>query len=345
MKKKLIYLTISILVITNSYSQEVINDNLDVNGNVTANYYNVDGSKIETVSGNYDPTKISYYFFEGRGLNYNSADDRIYFSMHNNVPMVVDDGGFIGMGLTNPRTTLHIGTSSFNPTNPGLYSLFISNDGIDNNYQVFETATSGGRFVITNACNVGIGTTDPGIYRLNINGKTLAQRYNVTNTNIETISGQYDPTKISYQFYEGRGLNYNLADDCIYFAMNEGVPMAIDNSGKVGIGALPSDMVGNHKLYVNGTILSTEIKVKLKVDWSDYVFEDEYNLKNIYDLENFIKNNKHLPDIPTTRVVKEDGINLGEMDAKLLQKIEELTLYVIDLQKQVDDLKSQLNEQ
>ena len=75
------------------------------------------------------------------------------------------------------------------------------------------------------------------------------------------------------------------------------------------------------------------MKVEVSEKWADFVFEDDYSLMSLNELDNYIKVNKHLPEIPTTQEVEENGISVGEMNAKLLQKIEELTLYVIELQK------------
>ncbi len=101
--------------------------------------------------------------------------------------------------------------------------------------------------------------------------------------------------------------------------------ISINNSGNVGIGTTTT---GTHKLAVNGTIGAREIKVEA-TGWSDFVFEDDYELKDLVKVEAFIKENNHLPDVPSEKEVLENGIQLGEMDAKLLQKIEELTLYLI----------------
>ena len=73
--------------------------------------------------------------------------------------------------------------------------------------------------------------------------------------------------------------------------------------------------------------------------WSDFVFDEHYKLPLLYIVEQSIHRNKHLPGIPSHSDVKANGIDLGEMNAKLLQKIEELTLYAIKQQKQIDALK------
>lgn len=112
-------------------------------------------------------------------------------------------------------------------------------------------------------------------------------------------------------------------------------------TGKIGIGT--SDFSGNHKLRVEGSIGAREIKVEA-TGWSDFVFENGYELRTLEEVEKHIKENGHLPEIPSEVEVAENGIYLGEMDAKLLQKIEELTLYMIDMNKQVQSLKSENKE-
>lgn len=78
--------------------------------------------------------------------------------------------------------------------------------------------------------------------------------------------------------------------------------------------------------------------------WSDFVFAEDYKLPILSEVENHIKEHKHLPDLPSEKQVFEEGINVIEMQAKLLQKIEELTLYVIDQQKEINGLKQELKK-
>ncbi|MCZ2224132.1 MAG: hypothetical protein LC122_10950, partial [Chitinophagales bacterium] len=80
-------------------------------------------------------------------------------------------------------------------------------------------------------------------------------------------------------------------------------------------------------------------------DWADYVFEDDYQLKPLSEVEQFIKTHKHLPNIPSSKEVKNNGVNLVEMNNKLLEKTEELTLYIIEQNKENDKLKKQVEEQ
>lgn len=118
-----------------------------------------------------------------------------------------------------------------------------------------------------------------------------------------------------------------------------------DNYGNIGIGTITP----RNKLDVNGTIRATEIKVE--TGWADFVFKKDYNLPSLDEVEDHINTYSRLPEIPSEQEVKENGVSLGEMQVKLLQKIEELTLYVIEqskenksLKKQIDELKSKLDE-
>jgi len=115
------------------------------------------------------------------------------------------------------------------------------------------------------------------------------------------------------------------------------IRFVIDNSGSVGIGTTAPA----YKLAVNGSIGCKELTVT-STGWPDFVFQDNYKLPALDDVENFITKNKHLPDIPSASDVEKNGVSVGEMSAKLLKKLEELTLYVIDLKKENQLLKGQV---
>lgn len=97
---------------------------------------------------------------------------------------------------------------------------------------------------------------------------------------------------------------------------------------------------GSGIVKVCGLVKAKEFEVSLQNWWADFVFDKDYKLMSLTELENYFTINKHLPNVPSTTEVKDKGYNLTDMDATLLQKIEELTLYVIELQKQIDELKA-----
>ncbi len=111
-------------------------------------------------------------------------------------------------------------------------------------------------------------------------------------------------------------------------------------AGSLGIGTTNNN---GYKLAVNGSAIFTEAKVKLYANWPDYVFDDNYSLLPLNELEKYIKINKHLPTIPSANSIKEaGGFELGDMSIRLLQKIEELTLYILELKKENDQIKQEI---
>lgn len=101
--------------------------------------------------------------------------------------------------------------------------------------------------------------------------------------------------------------------------------------GNIGIGTNNPQA----KLAVEGNILAKEIKVKTDINVPDYVFEPDYNLKSLEEIESYVKANKHLPEIPSAKQIKADGLNLAEMNLLLLKKVEEMTLQLIQMNNEM----------
>jgi hypothetical protein len=118
-------------------------------------------------------------------------------------------------------------------------------------------------------------------------------------------------------------------------------------TGQVVIGNQAAQIPGPYKLYVSGGIMTELVKVALvnSSSWADYVFADKYKLIPLSDVERFVKLNKHLPEVPSAQEVQANGINVAEMDATLLKKVEELTLYLIDQNKKLDEQAKKIEEQ
>jgi predicted acyltransferase (DUF342 family) len=117
-------------------------------------------------------------------------------------------------------------------------------------------------------------------------------------------------------------------------------------NGRVGIGIPDSNMPAGYMLYVSDGILAEKVKVALKSssDWADYVFEEGYPLRPLNEVESFIKENGHLPGVPSAQDVVTQGIDVAKMDALLLEKIEELTLYILTLKKENETMRKELDE-
>ena len=203
--------------------------------------------------------------------------------------------------------------------------------GLNNDLSQFRlNLENGANSFVVNGGNVGIGTYNPyaplhissasdGILTLQSTDDTWLYTQWLNSTNQRKAYMGFNP-------------------DLTQFRLNleNGADRFVINGGNVGIGTYNP---GNWKLAVNGQIRAKEIKVE--TGWSDFVFHDDYNLPSIKDVEKHIKEKGHLKDIPSAKEVEKNGIFLGEMDSKLLQKIEELTLYTIQQQKEIEKLKLQ----
>jgi carbohydrate binding protein with CBM6 domain/Big-like domain-containing protein len=124
----------------------------------------------------------------------------------------------------------------------------------------------------------------------------------------------------------------------------------VDN--QLFVGTVDPTTTTGYLLAVNGAAIFTMVKVKLNTAWPDYVFGDDYSLPSLAEVEKYIKENKHLPDMPSADEMKKQGIDLGDNQAALLKKVEELTLYIIDQNKQteeqdqkIEDLNAKITDQ
>ena len=175
--------------------------------------------------------------------------------------------------------------------------------------------------------------------------------------NTNTTAGEFSFASFEFSGANGGVLGQFFADGSGYFlngtpnvyfrattdspmllGTNNTVRMVISNTGNVGIGL--GTTLPTNKLDVLGTIRCTELIVTSA--WADFVFEEGYKLPALSEVEDFISTNKHLPGIPSEAEVKENGVSVGSISSKLLQKIEELTLYVIDIKKENNLLKGEL---
>jgi len=199
---------------------------------------------------------------------------------------------------------------------------------IDGGYRYGKSGT----FLQPGGGKVGIGTYSPEALLHNAgdfqnNGNILLGHMGeinyVTSREVEQILGIRGSQDITFGTYSGRWIDR----------------MIISNSGNVGIGTANP----NNRLDVNGVIHSKEVKVDMN-GWSDFVFKKEYKLPTIEQVEKHIVEKGHLENIPNEEEVLKNGINLGEMNSKLLQKIEELTLYVIEIKKNNDKMKNEIEK-
>jgi hypothetical protein len=195
---------------------------------------------------------------------------------------------------------------------------------------------------ITSTGNVGVGQVAPS-QKLTVNGNIMLGLGNYFGMAL-TDSFTYD-TKAHPNYgmqwvmdsWSPQGPTFWASGFAgIKFFTNKLPRVSINVDGNVGIGTTTP---GGYKLAVEGTIGTRKLKITQQASWADFVFQSDYQLPPLQEVEDYINTNKHLSGIPTTEDVQKDGVDVGEMNKLLLQKVEELTLYIIKMQKEIDQLK------
>lgn len=259
-------------------------------------------------------TVNAYYGFSDQdddfvgGIQYNHLNDQMLFKVNNrNIgDMVINSNGFVGVGTGNPEYKLHI-TSGIKIKKTTIGA----------------TSSSGGNSWLRDDW---------------LTGNYGPVKWNETTTKWVRPSGNYNDVGGIIWQDEGTYFIRRPPGENLEFSNNEFLEGAFlfaqMFTGNIGIG---TKNPGVWKLAVNGKIRAKEIKVE--TNWSDFVFENGYDLPTLEEVEKHIIEKGHLKDVPSAKEVEENGILLGEMSAKLLQKIEELTLYSIDQEKRIKSLE------
>jgi hypothetical protein len=237
-------------------------------------------------------------------------------------------GGRVGIGTagTSLTATLQVFKSASSLGGTALFkgTTHSSNFHSGSNEDTFIRGGKDGSYVFLNnipSGNVGIGPV-PSTF----NSSLLVFKSSNSFDGTAVFKGSTYTSHFSYGTNEDTYIRGGK--DGGHIIMND-IPL-----GNVGIGVVPN----TYKLEVNGTIRAKEVIVE--TGWADYVFAKNYKLKSIYELEDFIKNNKHLPNIPSAYEIESKGLKVGETNKVMMEKIEELALYIIQLKKEIDVLKS-----
>ncbi len=249
------------------------------------------------------------------------------------------DNGNFGIGTTSPSSPLHI-KSNTNRTikldftgigNGASYTWqslttnsveqwrIVGRDD-DNANLEFWNKTADKVLTFLQNGNVGMGTSNPDA-KLHIENPT-------------GINGTW------LKFSEGV-VDYRISNEGGRLKVQEGTNdrFVIRSGGNIGIGVASPDS----KLVVDGKIRTEEVKVEI-VNGPDYVFEEDYELRTLQETKEYIESNKHLPEIPSASEMETNGVDLGDMNMRLLKKIEELTLYQIELLEKVEELQNRVEK-
>lgn len=165
------------------------------------------------------------------------------------------------------------------------------------------------------------------------------------------ISDAY-PAAPAYVYTENAAQSYSFGTDGSgvgHIGIGSGTPINLinfktqtGNAAQVWIGKRPTSGTHTNYNFAAEKIVAKEIYVFTTGGWADYVFDDSYQLPKLSEVESYYKENKHLPEIPSACEVEENGVSMGEMNKLLLKKVEELTLYVVQQQKEIEQLKAKV---
>lgn len=264
----------------------------------------------------------------------------------------------VGIGLTTPNERLDVdGKGQFRNNGSALglvgtdrvYAEFAPDGntsgrlgyltGGTNTFSLENTEANGDIYLNTNddllieSDDVGIGVVAPAAKvhvegdRIRLSSDGLLSRYIELNT-------------------DANGVELNGANDDLFVSSLNGNHLFLNaqaGDGKVAVNT--TDVPGGHEFYIGGSMIAEEVVVKLQMNWPDYVFAEDHPRPDIKEWETFIQENKHLPGMPSAAEMEaKDGVALGETQILLLEKIEELTLIIIDQQKEIDALKAQMED-
>jgi hypothetical protein len=302
------------------------------------------------------------------GYNYGTGTAQpLYLSVDGANTIMNSNGGNVGIGTTTPANKLTVYSNFYGIEHTDgsvRLSSFLNSQGgwlgtLTNHPLNFYTNDGAAQMTIIPGGGVGIGTTTPlGGYLLDVAGairnsgdaahfvanasggtNSWARFYmRSLNANQSLLQSWFIGTSknfIGNQLYIG---DETFGHTRFSIQPNNGL---IYLSTTTGVGINTGNTNG-YMLAVNGKIHSTELVIES--GWADYVFEKNYMLRPLNELEKFIQQNKHLPNIPAAAEIKTNGLNVGDVQKRMMEKIEELTLYIIEQDKQIKKMESTISE-
>lgn len=287
-----------------------------------------------------DDSSASYHTITGGGINpisftvgpFSDPTLPIFkFNGFTGTKVSILNGGNVGIGTTTPTEKLEVsgntkinGNLTFSNYGGGFYMVepswirtfggksFYHDAGLMRTDGTFQVGPDGDRFVVNQSGNVGIGTSNP-TAKLHVAGTIIGQDF-ISNGINSFIFHTPDDGRKSLHIAPYENGNWNWVKQ---FTLSDG------------------------NVAVQGKLEAKEIKVTTTPK-ADFVFANNYILPTLASVEKHIKEKKHLPEIASASEMERDGVNVGEFQIKLLQKIEELTLYIIDLKKEINTVKTEI---
>jgi len=276
--------------------------------------------------------------------------------------MIMNNEGNVGIGISAPLSgkKLHVQGDSYFSGSMGVggtsstAKLYVNgNSYFSGNIGIGGTSTTAKLYVNG---KLGVGASDP---KVNMQIGNIWTFYDGSSDKIIGRNTYWNgSSNVRIQQGVASRMYFGGSGDIVFQTVGTGNPgstistwntVAMKNDGSVGIGTTST---GGYKLKVNGKINCTELVVSLsgreergedeEIEWPDYVFAEDYNLRDLDEVASFIQKNRRLPEMPSAADVAEKGINIGEVNALLLKKVEELTLYILQQNDDIQSLKAEV---
>jgi hypothetical protein len=298
-------------------------NNIEIDGlNIQAKY---NGSAGELVLQGVNGGKIRL----GNGLDF--ATTKLHISTGVDAGAASNQSGYMMIGMSNAENVVFDNNEILARNNGVVSTLFLARDG--SKVQLGNGSEgSGTKLHITSGYDAGLPNNLSGYIMM---GSQTGSNMVLDNNEIQVRNN----AAAAHLYLQNSGGNVYIGDATNF---NSSHRLGVDGNAvvtgalRVGTTVTPA----GYKLAVDGKAICTELLVRLVPNWPDYVFNNNYKLPELVEVENFIKKNNHLPGIPSAKTIEANGMNVGEMQKLQMQKIEELTLYIIELKKEIEKLKA-----
>ena len=265
-------------------------------------------------------------------VNSTSGQNAFIAQVNGSSKLTVNSNGSVSVGAatTGPANGMYVNGNVNIGTTASSSRLQVNSTSGQNAF--IAQVNGSNKFMVNSngSVSVGAATTGPanGMY---VNGNVnIGTTSSSSRLQVNSASGQ---AAFTAQVNGSTKLSVNSNGSVSVGSTSSGPANGMYISGSVGIGTTGTH---DYKLAIAGKMIAEEVVVKLQANWPDYVFDESYELKSLAEVEQFIKEHKHLPNIPSAKEVEENGISVGKINTVLMEKVEELTLYILQLNQTID---------